>query len=50
MHEDHHSLRCWRVPRRRLLYHAAYRLSGGFKAGLWKEPSRDPTSEGKEQR
>jgi 2,4-dienoyl-CoA reductase-like NADH-dependent reductase (Old Yellow Enzyme family) len=31
MHEGHHSLRCWRTPRRRLLAHAAYRLSGGFK-------------------
>jgi 2,4-dienoyl-CoA reductase-like NADH-dependent reductase (Old Yellow Enzyme family) len=37
-HEDHHSLRCWRVPRRRLLGHAAYRLAGNFKAGLWTEP------------
>jgi 2,4-dienoyl-CoA reductase-like NADH-dependent reductase (Old Yellow Enzyme family) len=33
MHEGHHSLRCWRVPRRRLLQHAAYRISGGFKRG-----------------
>ncbi len=32
MHEGHHSLRCWRVPRRRLIEHAAYRLSGGFSA------------------
>lgn len=31
MHEGRHSLRCWRTPRRRLLAHAAYRLSGGFK-------------------
>ncbi|MEA2198799.1 MAG: hypothetical protein QOJ25_2850 [Solirubrobacteraceae bacterium] len=38
MHEDHHSLRCWRVPRRRLLSHAAYRLAGNFKSGLWSEP------------
>jgi 2,4-dienoyl-CoA reductase-like NADH-dependent reductase (Old Yellow Enzyme family) len=30
MHEGHHSLRCWRTPRRRLLAHAAYRLGGGF--------------------
>src|SRR5712692_446996 len=30
MHESHHSLRCWRVPRRRLLEHAVYRLRGGF--------------------
>lgn len=31
MHESHHSLRCWREPRRRLLEHAAYRLRGGFR-------------------
>jgi 2,4-dienoyl-CoA reductase-like NADH-dependent reductase (Old Yellow Enzyme family) len=31
MHEGRHSLRCWRTPRSRLLAHAAYRLSGGFK-------------------
>jgi len=37
MHEDHHSLRCWRVPRRRLLEHAAYRLRGNFRGGLWRE-------------
>jgi 2,4-dienoyl-CoA reductase-like NADH-dependent reductase (Old Yellow Enzyme family) len=30
MHESHHSLRCWRVPRRRLLEHALYRVRGGF--------------------
>ncbi len=33
MHEGHHSLRCWRVPRRQLLQHALYRFSGGFKRG-----------------
>lgn len=31
LHEDHHTLRCWRTPKRRLLHHAAFRLSGGFK-------------------
>jgi 2,4-dienoyl-CoA reductase-like NADH-dependent reductase (Old Yellow Enzyme family) len=31
MHESHHSLRCWRVPRRRLLEHAQYRMRGGFR-------------------
>jgi 2,4-dienoyl-CoA reductase-like NADH-dependent reductase (Old Yellow Enzyme family) len=31
MHESHHSLRCWRVPRRRLLEHAIYRARGGFR-------------------
>lgn len=30
-HEGHHSLRCWRTPRRRLLQHAAYRVTGGFR-------------------
>jgi 2,4-dienoyl-CoA reductase-like NADH-dependent reductase (Old Yellow Enzyme family) len=29
-HEGHHSLRCWRIPRRRLLQHAVYRFTGGF--------------------
>jgi 2,4-dienoyl-CoA reductase-like NADH-dependent reductase (Old Yellow Enzyme family) len=33
MHEGHHSLRCWRKPRRRLVQHAAYRLAGGFRWG-----------------
>ncbi len=33
IHEGHHSLRCWRKPRRRLLQHALYRFSGGFKRG-----------------
>jgi 2,4-dienoyl-CoA reductase-like NADH-dependent reductase (Old Yellow Enzyme family) len=32
-HEGHHSLRCWRTPRRRLLQHTAYRLAGGFRWG-----------------
>ena len=31
MHEGHHRLQCWRTPRIRLLQHAVYRLSGGFK-------------------
>jgi 2,4-dienoyl-CoA reductase-like NADH-dependent reductase (Old Yellow Enzyme family) len=33
MHEGHHALRCWRVPRWRLLQHAAYRLAGRFARG-----------------
>jgi 2,4-dienoyl-CoA reductase-like NADH-dependent reductase (Old Yellow Enzyme family) len=33
MHEGHHSLRCWRAPKRRLFQHAAYRLAGGFRWG-----------------
>jgi 2,4-dienoyl-CoA reductase-like NADH-dependent reductase (Old Yellow Enzyme family) len=32
-HEGHHSLRCWRTPRRRLAQHAAYRLAGGLRRG-----------------
>ena len=32
-HEGHHSLRCWRAPRRRLAQHAAYRVAGGFRWG-----------------
>lgn len=31
MHEGHHVLRCWRVPRHRLAQHALYRLGGGFR-------------------
>lgn len=31
LHEGHHSLRCWRTPRRRLLEHAAYLARGGFR-------------------
>jgi len=34
MHEGHHSLRCWRTPRHRLLQHAAYRLRGGLRRGI----------------
>jgi len=34
MHEGHHALRCWRVPRRRLAQHALYRLRGGFREGI----------------
>ena len=33
-HEGYHSLRCWRVPRRRLIQHAAFRFKGGFKHGM----------------
>jgi 2,4-dienoyl-CoA reductase-like NADH-dependent reductase (Old Yellow Enzyme family) len=33
-HEGYHALRCWRVPRRRLLEHALYRLGGGFDSGI----------------
>jgi 2,4-dienoyl-CoA reductase-like NADH-dependent reductase (Old Yellow Enzyme family) len=36
-HEGHHSLRCWRTPRRRLLQHAAYRAAGGFRRELRSE-------------
>jgi 2,4-dienoyl-CoA reductase-like NADH-dependent reductase (Old Yellow Enzyme family) len=31
IHEGHHPLQCWRTPKIRLLQHAIYRLSGGFK-------------------
>jgi 2,4-dienoyl-CoA reductase-like NADH-dependent reductase (Old Yellow Enzyme family) len=33
-HEGHHPLRCWRIPRRRLLQHAVYRFTGGLRRGL----------------
>lgn len=40
MHDEHHSLRCWRTPRRRLMEHAAYRLRGGFRGrGSGRKPS-----------
>ena len=31
IHEGHHPLQCWRTPRVRLLQHAVYRLTGGFR-------------------
>jgi 2,4-dienoyl-CoA reductase-like NADH-dependent reductase (Old Yellow Enzyme family) len=31
IHEGHHPLQCWRTPRIRLMQHAVYRLSGGFR-------------------
>lgn len=31
IHEGHHPLQCWRTPKVRLLQHAVYRLSGGFR-------------------
>jgi 2,4-dienoyl-CoA reductase-like NADH-dependent reductase (Old Yellow Enzyme family) len=39
MHDGYHSLRCWRTPRRRLLHHAIFRLTGGFRHGLGTQPS-----------
>ena len=42
MHDEHHSLRCWRVPRRRLAEHALYRLRGGFSgSGSGKKPQAE---------
>jgi len=32
LHEGHHSLRCWRTPRRNLLEHAIFRLRGGLRS------------------
>lgn len=34
MHSGHHPLHCWRTPRRELLRHAVFRLSGGFRGGI----------------
>lgn len=45
MHDEHHALRCWRVPRVNLLRHARYRLSGGFKT---KGSGRKPSAAGRE--
>lgn len=40
MHDEHHPLRCWRIPRMNLLRHARYRLTGGFKSkGSGRKPS-----------
>ena len=51
MHEDHHSLRCWRTPRRRLVEHAVYRLRGNFRKGLWTEPRQaGATTNGKDHK
>jgi 2,4-dienoyl-CoA reductase-like NADH-dependent reductase (Old Yellow Enzyme family) len=33
-HEGHHSLRCWRTPRKRLFEHALYRFTGELGRGL----------------
>ncbi|MGH2937172.1 MAG: NADH:flavin oxidoreductase [Solirubrobacterales bacterium] len=33
-HEGHHSLRCWRMPRKRLFEHAIYRFTGGLGRNL----------------
>lgn len=38
MHDGYHALRCWRTPRRRLLQHALFRLSGGFRHGIGTRP------------
>jgi len=40
MHDEHHALRCWRTPRKNLIDHARYRMSGGFKnKGSGQKPS-----------
>jgi 2,4-dienoyl-CoA reductase-like NADH-dependent reductase (Old Yellow Enzyme family) len=31
IHEGHHPLQCWRTPKVRLLQHAVYRFTGGFR-------------------
>ncbi|WP_167761042.1 NADH:flavin oxidoreductase [Geodermatophilus sp. DF01-2] len=39
MHDEHHPLQCWRIPRTRLWEHVRYRLSGGFKeTGTGRKP------------
>lgn len=38
MHDEHHPLQCWRIPRTNLLRHAKYRFTGGFAtrgSGRW---------------
>lgn len=40
MHDEHHPLRCWRIPRMNLWRHTRYRLTGGFKSkGSGRKPS-----------
>lgn len=40
MHDEHHPLTCWRVPRVNLLRHARYRFGGGFGSkGSGRKPS-----------
>jgi 2,4-dienoyl-CoA reductase-like NADH-dependent reductase (Old Yellow Enzyme family) len=40
MHDEHHALQCWRTPRKNLIEHARYRLTGGFKTkGSGQKPS-----------
>lgn len=34
MHEDVHGIRCWRMPRKRILEHARHRLSGRLTAEI----------------
>ena len=41
MHDEHHSLRCWREPKVRLALHAWYRLTGEFAKGSGRKPSAD---------
>ncbi|AQA01663.1 hypothetical protein BVC93_03590 [Mycobacterium sp. MS1601] len=41
MHDEHHALQCWRVPRMNLVRHAQYRLTGGFGT---KGSGRKPTA------
>ncbi|MDG4664305.1 NADH:flavin oxidoreductase [Mycobacterium sp. 236(2023)] len=41
MHDEHHPLQCWRIPRANLLRHARYRFTGGFKG---KGTGRKPTA------
>jgi 2,4-dienoyl-CoA reductase-like NADH-dependent reductase (Old Yellow Enzyme family) len=43
-HSGHHTLRCWRVPRRRLLQHALYKLRGGLRREFFGNPVPDPGS------
>ncbi len=48
MHESHHSLRCWRTPRKRLLEHLAYKLGGNLTSNLWPQASAASPSSSKE--
>lgn len=41
MHDEHHWLRCWRAPKRRLALHAWHRVSGEFAHGSGRKPRAD---------
>jgi 2,4-dienoyl-CoA reductase-like NADH-dependent reductase (Old Yellow Enzyme family) len=46
MHSGHHPLQCWRIPRSRLVRHAWFRATGGFRGGIGSgQKPRTPTNQ-----